>query len=261
MKTLQKCAFLFLSAFITLSTVAQEKKVAVFDPAGDATSSIKEIVREEISSSVVNRDGYTVLERQLINKVLEENKFQMGGLVDDSQISEIGKRMGANYVLVSSITSLGTNYYISCKMIEVLTARIDKQKTTRTKDGVNDLVDVVQSMIKDMLGVPIIKQTQTTITEKTTQTTVTERPITSNTAVTISLPVKTSYYHENKESEKINVVNKGTFIIIQRRGKDLVLYPKGNNIFSDKENTCEIQEDGLLLTKDNKVEHYIKVKI
>ncbi|MDR1459592.1 MAG: hypothetical protein LBI60_05205 [Bacteroidales bacterium] len=157
------------------SAIAQERKVAVFDPAGDVTSSIKEIVREEISATIVNIDGYTVLERQLINKVLEENKFQMGGLVDDSQISEVGKRMGANYVLVSSVTSLGTDYYISCKMIEVLTARIDKQKTARTKQGATDIIEVVQDMVRNMFGLESITAKQTPVTEKTTQTAAIEK--------------------------------------------------------------------------------------
>jgi hypothetical protein len=149
------------------SAIAQEKKVAVFDPAGDVTSSIKEIVREEISAVVVNTAGYTVLERQLINKVMEENKFQMGGLVDDSQISEIGKRMGASYVFVSSITSLGSNYHISCKMIEVQTARIEKQKTAQTKQGTTDLIEVTQTTVKSMFAETTIEEKQTPVVEKT----------------------------------------------------------------------------------------------
>jgi hypothetical protein len=133
-----------------LSVTAQDKKVAVFDPAGNVDISIKEIIREEISSIIVNTNGYTVLERQLINKVLEENKFQMGGLVDDSQVSEIGKRMGANLVFVTNVTPLNGNYYISCKMIEVQTARIEKQKTVQTTRGASDLITTVQKAVKEM---------------------------------------------------------------------------------------------------------------
>ena len=85
--------YIFLAAmFISISAVAAEdKKVAVFEPAGDASNSIKEIVREMISSVIVNTSGFTVLERQLINKVLEEQRFQIGGLVDDDQIVELGR--------------------------------------------------------------------------------------------------------------------------------------------------------------------------
>ena len=126
---MKKLIITIVIALFSITAMAQDRKVAVFDPAGSVDKSLKEIVREEISSIIVNTGGYIVLERQLIDKVLEENKFQSGGLVDDSQISEIGKRMGANMVFVSSIMTMsgagGNNYYVSCKLIDVLTARIE----------------------------------------------------------------------------------------------------------------------------------------
>ena len=138
---------------LSLTAMAQEKKVAIFDPAGSVEESIKEIVREEISSIIVNSGGYTVLERELIDKVLEENKFQSGGLVENSQISEMGKRMGANLVFVSSVIALGSNnYYVSCKMIDVETARIEKQRTGQTQKGLNELISVVQKMVREMFN-------------------------------------------------------------------------------------------------------------
>ena len=137
----------------SITAMAQDRKVAVFDPAGSAVdNTIKEIVREEISSIIVNSGSYIVLERQLIDKVLEENRFQSGGLVDDSQISEIGKQMGANVVFVSSIASMGSNLYISCKIIDVQTARIEKQRTALTQRGQTDLIAVVQRVVNDMFA-------------------------------------------------------------------------------------------------------------
>jgi len=143
-----------LIALLVGLTATAQKKVAVFDPAGSADTDIKEIVREEISTIIVNVGSYTVLERSLINKVLEENKFQSGGLVDDSQISAMGKHMGANSVFVSSITKMSnsSNYYISCKMIDVQTARIEKQKTAQTQLGLDDLIAVVQNIVSQMFG-------------------------------------------------------------------------------------------------------------
>ncbi|MDR3328583.1 MAG: CsgG/HfaB family protein, partial [Prevotellaceae bacterium] len=134
------------------ATAQESQKVAIFDPAGDVSASYKEIVREEISNIIVNTGKFTVLERQLINKVLEENKFQMGGLVDDSQVGEIGKRMGANYVFVTSISPMGQNLYLSFKLIDVQTARIEKQKTGRTTKGSADLVEVTQTVVGEMFA-------------------------------------------------------------------------------------------------------------
>jgi hypothetical protein len=135
---------------ITAMAQSEEKKVAVFDPAGKVDNTLKEIIREEISSVIVNSAGYTVLERQLIDKVLEENKFQSGGLVDNSEISKIGEMMGANYVFVTNFTAVGKNVYVSCKMIDVKTARIEKQKTGQTQKGTNDLMQVVQKVVGGM---------------------------------------------------------------------------------------------------------------
>ena len=137
-------------------------KVAVFDPVGKVDESTLQIVREEISMVLVNNKGYTVLERQLINKVLEENKFQGEGLVDESQVSEIGKIMGADYVFISTITQLNENYYLSCKMIEVATARIEKQFTGMTKSGINDIPQTTQFVVKRLLGEDVKQQTVNT---------------------------------------------------------------------------------------------------
>ena len=127
-------------------------KVAVFDPVGKVKDDILQIVREEISSVLVNRREYTVLERQLINKVLEENKFQGEGMVDASQISEIGKIMGADYVFVSTLNPLNNNFYLSCKMIEVATARIEKQSTGTTQSGINDIMQTTQQVVRRLFG-------------------------------------------------------------------------------------------------------------
>ena len=152
---------LFCSPLFMTSIYAQEGplKVAVFDPVGKVEEAIHQIVREEISSVLVNRKDYTVLERQLINKVLEENKFQGEGLVDESQVSEIGKIMGADYVFISTVTLLSDNYYLSCKMIEVATARIEKQFTGMTKSGFHDITHTTQFVVKRLLGENVTQQT------------------------------------------------------------------------------------------------------
>ena len=131
-----------------------ERKVAVFDPAGRVNDDIKEIVREVISSVVVNTDGYEVLERRLIDRIFEENRFQAGGLVDDTQIVEMGRLLGANLAFVSSVNALGGNFFISGKIIDIQTARIEKQRTIETQNGTRDLVLIVQRLVEEMLRQP-----------------------------------------------------------------------------------------------------------
>lgn len=142
---------IFIFAFIGIANGQVDKKVAVFDPVGDVSQNLKIIIREELSNAVVNTLGFTVLERELINKVLAESQFQMTGHVDDSQIGELGKKMGANYVCYASISSVGGNYYISCKMVDVMTAKIERQNTGITQSGLDDLFTVVSTVSRAML--------------------------------------------------------------------------------------------------------------
>jgi hypothetical protein len=138
-------------ALIGIVNGQEDKKVAVFDPVGDVSQNLKIVIREELSNAVVNTLGFTVLERELINKVLAESKFQMTGHVDDGQIGELGKKMGANYVCYASLSSVGGNYYISCKMVDVLTAKIERQNTGITQYGLDDLFTVVSTVSRAML--------------------------------------------------------------------------------------------------------------
>ncbi len=145
--------FLLLITFSLTLFSQTPKKVAVFNPEGSIMNDIKHIVREEVSNAIVNTPNYSVVERSMIEKVLEETKFQMGGLVDDSQISELGRMMGADYVCYGSISMLGSNYYVSLKMVDVITARVIMQRTGTTQEGLNDLVAVTENLAYQLVNI------------------------------------------------------------------------------------------------------------
>jgi len=150
---IKKSLFFLFFIFVSIGFLCgqEEQKVAVFNPVGEVSQNLKIIIREELSNAVVNTLGFTVLERELIDRVIAESEFQMTGHVDDSQIGELGKKMGADYVCYASISSVGGNYYISCKMVDVITAKIERQNTGITKSGLDDLYLVVSTVSRAML--------------------------------------------------------------------------------------------------------------
>ena len=139
-------------ALLSLSAMAADRRVAVLQPAGNVSNDIKEIVRELISSAIVNAAGYTVLERQLLDDVLKEQRIQIGGLITDNEILKIGELSGANYVFVTSVTPLDRNYFISVKLVDAQTAKIEKQSTDQTQSGTSDLIGVVQTLASGIVG-------------------------------------------------------------------------------------------------------------
>lgn len=131
---MKKTIILIITILVIFNTMAQEKyRVAVFDPVsgGDEIDvGTKIAIREIISSTIVNNGEYSLVERSMLERVIEEQAFSNSGIVDDSQATEIGKLAGANKVIVSVITSVQEQYMISIKMIDVKTAAVEKQKVS-----------------------------------------------------------------------------------------------------------------------------------
>ena len=58
-----------------------------------------------LTTSLVNTARFEVVERNKIDKVFQEQNFGMSGMVDDATAAEVGKILGAEYVVFGSITS------------------------------------------------------------------------------------------------------------------------------------------------------------
>ncbi|MCB9164994.1 MAG: hypothetical protein H6592_11300 [Flavobacteriales bacterium] len=93
--------------------------------------------------------GVEVFDRMSITKVLDEQKFQLSGLVDESTAVEVGKITGVQYVLVASTSNpIETNranwkdntwstfsLSFTCKLIEVETSKVMLVGTTSANRG------------------------------------------------------------------------------------------------------------------------------
>ncbi len=87
-------------------------------------------VREDVETDIVQTGKFRSLTRTEINRLLDEIKFDNSGLVDPSTAAKYGKMVGAQYLVLGTLTGLGTkkgNQYVahlSLRMIEVETAEI-----------------------------------------------------------------------------------------------------------------------------------------
>lgn len=142
---------------LCLGVVAQAQqdklRVAVLDPTTSGISmddGTKLAVQELISSTFVNTGRYIIIERSMIDKIIKEQSFQNSDMADNSQATEIGKLAGANKVVLSAVSMVGGRNMLSVKIIDVMTASIDKQKTKIV--GSSDLLDAVEPLTLELLG-------------------------------------------------------------------------------------------------------------
>ncbi len=157
---MKRIFLLLLTLALVLPTMAyaqnEKERVAVFDPSGTATidEGTRIAIREIISSTIVNSGKYNIVERSMLEKVMQEQTFSNSGAVDDSQATEIGKLAGANKVIVSVITISGRRTIFSIKMINVKTANIEKQKIKTITS--NELLDVIEPITLELIDAKLV---------------------------------------------------------------------------------------------------------
>ncbi len=153
---MKKLYLSILAALLSCGVFAQsgELSVAVFDPSTAGASideGTKMAIREIISYTIVNEGDYKLVERGMLDQVMEEQAFSNSGVVDDSQATEIGKLAGANKVVLSVIIHTGNRHMISIKMIDVKTGSIEKHKVKKDVPK-DELFDAIEPLTLSMLN-------------------------------------------------------------------------------------------------------------
>ena len=179
-------------------------RVAVFDPTSSGTSideGTKVAIREIISSTIVNAGNYDIVERSLLEKVMQEQSFSNSGAVDDNDATEIGKLAGANKVVLSVVTLTGGRNMLSIKMIDVKTASVERQKVKVVASG--ELLDVVEPLTLALVDASVSNDEGTTVISAHAGTTEDNnaQPVPNKNEVVFYLP---SGYQPQKDADKEN---------------------------------------------------------
>jgi hypothetical protein len=137
----------------TVSLQAQKKGIAIFDSYGASVSNeIKIAVRDALQEGIVKSRRYEVLEREQIEGVQKEMEFQANAS-DEELTKWAQKAKEADYSCFASVTQIGANYQISCKLIEASSSyKVVFMDSQRTKQGEEDLIDVLEFIANEMFS-------------------------------------------------------------------------------------------------------------
>ena len=118
--------------FITLlliSSIFSQQTIAVLDFEGIGVS-------PEEARALSNRFGseflelagykYTLVERQAMGEILKEQGLQQSGCVSSECAVEVGAALGAQLIIIGSISQVGTIFSVNARMLDVETSRIIK---------------------------------------------------------------------------------------------------------------------------------------
>jgi TolB-like protein len=82
-----------------------------------------------LETGLVNTDKLSIVSRQRINTVLNEQNFGLSGYVDDNSAQRIGYLLGAKFVMTGELTKPENKYFLNLQVLETETARLIYSRT------------------------------------------------------------------------------------------------------------------------------------
>jgi hypothetical protein len=81
-------------------------------------------IQEELMLLFVNSRKFNVVERQTLDAIRQEQRFQMSGEVSDETAVSVGHFLGADVVVLGTVTGNGQNRRLRLRAINVTTAQV-----------------------------------------------------------------------------------------------------------------------------------------
>ena len=108
---------------LIVGCVFAREYIAIIDFEGiNVSEGDAKAITQRLNSEMIKLEVYQVLERSEMKRLLEEQKFQYLGCVDLNCAVELGKMIGAKYMVVGSISKVGNTYSIDSRLIDVKTS-------------------------------------------------------------------------------------------------------------------------------------------
>jgi TolB-like protein len=107
------------------------------------------IVAEWLITGLVETGRFDVIERRLLEKLLEEQKLGVTGAIDPTSAAQLGKILGVKTIVSGTVTSLEGYTEINARLINVDTASIVAAEKVRASSAgkLRDLVAMITEKI------------------------------------------------------------------------------------------------------------------
>ncbi|GHT80488.1 hypothetical protein FACS189467_2740 [Bacteroidia bacterium] len=111
-------------AAVKMGTKLPAKTEVALVSVASSSAQFSEYVISRLEAALVDDGKLIVLDRANLDKVRDEQGFQLSGEVDDKSAKDIGKILGAGAIVTGSFINLGDMYGLSLKAINMKTAAI-----------------------------------------------------------------------------------------------------------------------------------------
>ena len=142
-----------LSVMLNAQTTSTIPAVAIldFESRGIPTYEV-ETLTERLRSEAANTNAIRLIDRKMLESILNEQGLQQSGCTTDECAAEVGQLLGAQYMINGSIGKLGNTYTIDAKMVSVTTGAAERAKTVTYEGEVSGLIVEMEILAWEIVG-------------------------------------------------------------------------------------------------------------
>jgi TolB-like protein len=114
-------------ALFVQNSFAQMSNIAVLNFTARNVSEVEaQVVSDRIRIAMKNTGKFTIIERNLMDKLLGEQQFQQSGCVESGCMVEVGKLLSVKQIVGGSVSRIGSQLVVEAKLIDVQTGEMLK---------------------------------------------------------------------------------------------------------------------------------------
>ena len=106
--------------------VEKKQKIVVVEFQGltENTIEIGRLISEELVARLFRTGRFSMVERHLLDKVLEEQKLGLSGIIDENTAKKVGRLLGADAICTGTVTYLTRSVRVNARLISTETGVI-----------------------------------------------------------------------------------------------------------------------------------------
>jgi TolB-like protein len=137
--------------------IAGEKvKIAIleFQPLNEEArkDNLGKIFTEVLTTSFFKSEAFKIIEREQLQKILKELELTQSGIIDTSNAKQIGKMVGANAIVIGSVTKIGNDMRLDARIIDVETGIILTAEKTEGKTDIKNIGMMADSIVANLVN-------------------------------------------------------------------------------------------------------------
>lgn len=114
-------------------------------------ASVPRTLTDLLINTMQSNGCYNVLERDQVDKILQEQGFQNSGACSATECAiEMGKLLSVRMMAIGSIGKLGNSYILNIRMADVQTGEVLSNSSKKITGGIENSADAISEIVDDL---------------------------------------------------------------------------------------------------------------